>query len=79
MKLFNEESIDWAEAARHGISRRMLSECGYLDILLEGGSTPDIPLRLTFGNTVIFTDASLTLKMDDFGVVGFEILGVGWH
>ncbi len=79
MKIYDENAIDWAAAARHGISRKMLKESGFLDILLEGGSTPDIPLRLVFADIVLLTDGSITIKEDDIGMLYFEILGVGWH
>lgn len=79
MKIFDEHAIDWATAARHGISKKMLERDGYLDVLLAGGATPDIPLRLDFNDMVVFVDASISLKRDEIGIVTFEILGVGWH
>ena len=30
MKIYDENAIDWAAAARHGISRKMLKESGFL-------------------------------------------------
>lgn len=79
MRVFDINSIDWAEAARHGISKRMLQQYGYLDLLLEGGSTPDIPLQLEFDGVVLNMDGSLTLRENDLGIAYFEVLGVGWH
>lgn len=79
MHLFDETAIDWIAAAKRGISRRMLKEYGFLELLLEGGTTPVIPLMLTIGDMTIKLDATLHLTEDHDKNVRFVILGYGWE
>ena len=72
MERFDESAIDWVAAAKRGISRRMLKEYGFLELLLEGGTTPVIPLTLKL-------DGTLRLTEDCDKNVRFEVLGYGWE
>lgn len=62
MERFDESAIDWVAAAKRGISRRMLKEYGFLELLLEGGTTPVIPLTLTLADVTIKLDGTLRLS-----------------
>lgn len=64
MERFDESAIDWVAAAKRGISRRMLKEYGFLELLLEGGTTPVIPLTLTLADVTIKLDGTLRLTED---------------
>lgn len=79
MNRFEETAIDWVAAAKHGISRRMLQECGLLDLLLEGSTTPLIPLCLSFNGIQIKLDATIQLIEDRDNNARFKILGYGWE
>lgn len=77
--MFDENAIDWVAAAKRGISRRMLKEYDFLDILLDGGVTPVIPLTLTLGDMTVKLDATIRLAEDCDRNVRFEVLGYGWE
>ena len=79
MERFDESAIDWIAAAKRGISRRMLKEYGFLDLLLEGGTTPVIPLTLTLGGMTIKLAGTLRLTEDCNKNIRFEVLGYGWE
>lgn len=79
MARFDESAIDWVAAAKRGISRRMLKECGFLDLLLEGERTPVIPLCITLHDITIKLDGTIALYEDQDGNIHFDILGVGWE
>lgn len=79
MHVFDEQAIDWVAAAKRGISRRMLKEFGFLEPLLNGETTPVIPLTLTLGDMTIKLDATLHLTEDIDKNVRFVILGYGWE
>lgn len=79
MHMFDESAIDWVAAAKRGISRRMLKEYGFLELLLEGGTTPIMPLNLTLGGITIKLDGTLRLTEDCDKNVRFEVLGYGWE
>ena len=65
MERFDESAIDWVAAAKRGISRRMLKEYGFLELLLEG-----VTIKL---------DGTLRLTEDCDKNVRFEVLGYGWE
>lgn len=79
MTRFDETAIDWVAAAKIGISRRMLQEYGMLEMLLEGETTPIIPLCLTLGNATMKLDATIRLSEDRDSNIHFDILGYGWE
>ena len=69
MERFDESAIDWVAAAK----------CGFLELLLEGGTTPVIPLTLTLADVTIKLDGTLRLTEDCDKNVRFEVLGYGWE
>ena len=79
MERFDESAIDWVAAAKRGISRRMLKEYGFLELLLEGVTSPVIPFTLTLADVTIKLDGTLRLTEDCDKNVRFEVLGYGWE
>lgn len=79
MHRFDESRIDWDAAARHGISRRMLVEYDLLEMLLDGETTPFVPLHLIFGETHIRMDGSIRLEREADGSITFDVRGADWE
>lgn len=75
-KAFNADELDWTQLGRMGIDRQALEASGELGLLLDGGETGVMTLRLRTGIMDITTDATLRIVADGEGRPVLEVNGV---
>ena len=70
------KNVNWTGAIRAGLDKEYLERMGYMDILLDGGETPEIPLALRTGKTVIWLTGTIKLVEDPDGEIVVEVNGI---
>lgn len=74
--IYKAEDIDWNGLEAAGIRKEQLEKEGNLDLLLQGGETEAIPLKLRTPLINLTMDATLRLVPGEGGKPVMEINGI---